>query len=94
MNECSRERGPKQLMAQVPELCVKDFQYTIFRKEGSVSYSPDAISVATIRFAGQPSCAALRASTPTVMASQNPSYLSRTNMTYSRTQHPTIYLHC
>ena len=33
--------------------------------------SPGTISVATIRFAGQPSCSALRASAPTKKTSQN-----------------------
>jgi hypothetical protein len=33
--------------------------------------SPGTMSVATIRFAGQPSCSALRASAPTVTTSQN-----------------------
>jgi hypothetical protein len=33
--------------------------------------SPGIMSVATIRFAGQPSCSALRASAPTVTTSQN-----------------------
>lgn len=41
------------------------------RGEGNVMCSPGTISVAMIRFAGQPSCYALRASTPTVTMSQN-----------------------
>src|SRR5258708_2140460 len=61
---------------------------------GQAPYLPGTISVATIWFAGQPSCAALRASDPTVKASWDPSYSNKANMAHNWTRHPIVCPHC